>query len=175
MSPRRATSAPPRRRARAASFRPSAARSPLADAVHRAAGRLPRVVRRARTEAPLVLHHSRVSPNLLRALRVAEEHGVVGLLPDEDEVDGGHELGDEVAAGRGTRKRVGRDAVPAAVVVAVAGPELDFLAGPFQLDELDAPGFHAATVPPENLEIPGQAVGISVGAAPGGRAALGGV
>ena len=69
------------------------------DAVHRPAGGLPGVVRGARPERPLVGDDARVAPDLLRALGVAEEVRVVPLLPDEDQVRGGHELGDERAAG----------------------------------------------------------------------------
>jgi hypothetical protein len=56
---------------------------------------------------------------------MAQEVRVVALLPDEDQVRRGHELGDEGAAGRGTRKRVGGHAEPARVVLAaLVDPQL---------------------------------------------------
>ena len=61
-------------------------------------GGLPRVVRGARPEAVLVRDDARVAADLLRALRVPEQVRVVALLPDEDEMRGGHEVGDERAA-----------------------------------------------------------------------------
>ena len=114
------------RPATAASSRPGRPRQAgRLDAVDRTAGRLPQVVRGARAERGLVLDDARVAADLLRPLGVAEQVRVVALLPDEDEVRGGHELGDEGAAGGGTRERVGADAEPAGVVGAgVVGPEL---------------------------------------------------
>ena len=54
-----------------------------------------------------------------------QEIRVVGLLPDENQVRGGHEVGDERAAARGTGERIGADAEPATVVGAVVfRPEL---------------------------------------------------
>src|SRR5207302_1373857 len=67
---------------------------------------------------------ARVPARLLRPLRVPEEIRVVALLPDQHEVGRGHEVGDELASGSRTRKRIGRHALPAAVVVAVLDPEL---------------------------------------------------
>jgi hypothetical protein len=51
-----------------------------------------------------------------------EEIRVVALLPDEDEVRGGHEDGDEIAAPRRARERIRPDAIPAAVVDDVVVP-----------------------------------------------------
>src|SRR4029077_9244588 len=73
-----------------------------ADAVHRPARRLPRVVRSTRAEPHLVRDYPRVEADLLRTLRVAEEVRVVLLLPDEHEVGRRHELRHEEAAGRRT-------------------------------------------------------------------------
>ena len=87
---------------------------PALHAVHRPPGRLPRVVRRARPERRLVRDDPRVPADLLRALRVPEEVRVVALLPDEHEVGRGHEHGDERAALRGARERIGLHAEPAA-------------------------------------------------------------
>src|SRR5829696_9654805 len=84
--------------------------------MHRPPRRLPRVIRRAGTERPLVVDDRRVATDLLRALRMAEEVRVVAFLPDEDEVHGRHEEGDEIAARRRARKRVGADAEPAGMV-----------------------------------------------------------
>ena len=54
-----------------------------------------------------------------------EQVRIVPLLPDEHEMSRGHEIGDERATGRGTRERVGADAVPAGVITAfVFTPEL---------------------------------------------------
>src|SRR4029079_13123560 len=86
------------------------------DRVHGAAGRLPRVVRGARPEAVLVRDDPRVAADLLRALGVPEQVRVVALLPDEDEVGGGHEVGHERAAVGRTGKGVGANAEPAGVV-----------------------------------------------------------
>src|SRR5512145_349817 len=72
-------------------------------AVHRAAGGLPGVVRRARAEGALVLDDARVATDLLRPLGVPEEIRVVALGPDEDQVDGGHEVRHERAPGGGAR------------------------------------------------------------------------
>jgi hypothetical protein len=67
----------------------------------------------------------RVAADLLRAFRVPEEVRVVALLPDEDQMRGGHELRDEFAAGSRARERRRRHAEPAGVVViAVLPPEL---------------------------------------------------
>jgi hypothetical protein len=54
-----------------------------------------------------------------------EQHRIVALLPDEDQVGGRHEVRDELAAGRGTWERIGANAKPAFVVVdSLVGPEL---------------------------------------------------
>src|SRR5204863_4449819 len=96
-----------------------------ADAVHGPAGSFPRVVRRARAVLPRVLLDARVPPHLLCTLRVVQEVWVVPLLPDQDQVGRGHELGDEVAAVRRARERIRANAEPAAVVPArVVRPEL---------------------------------------------------
>jgi hypothetical protein len=50
---------------------------------------------------------------------VPEEIRIVTLFPDEDEVGRGHELRDERAARSRTGKRIGPDAMPAAVISAV--------------------------------------------------------
>jgi hypothetical protein len=108
--------------------------------VHGAAGRLPRVVRGARTERRLVLGDTRIASDLFRALRVPEEIRIVALHPHENEVCGGHEVRDERTALRGTRERISAHAEPAAVVVGVVFlPELFF----FDELELDAPMLHA--------------------------------
>ena len=94
------------------------------DAVDGAAGRLPGVVRGARAELPLVRDDPRVAPHVLRALRVPEQVRVVALLPDEDQVRGGHELGDEAAVRRRAGEPVGPHAEPARVVGRLVEPEL---------------------------------------------------
>src|SRR5262249_21109344 len=66
-----------------------------------------------------VLGGARMSTDFLRAGGMAEEVWIVGLLPHEDEVRSGHELGDERAPLGGTRKRVRLDAEPVAVVGAI--------------------------------------------------------
>src|SRR6185436_6769779 len=97
----------------------------------------PRVVRRARPVLGRVLLDARVPPDLLRALRVVEEIRIVALLPDEDQVRRGHEVGDEIAAVRRTRERIRPDAEPAGVVVsAVVRPER------LDLDQLSTALFH---------------------------------
>jgi len=54
-----------------------------------------------------------------------EEIRIVGLLPDEDQVGGGHEVGPEGAGARRTWKRIRAHADPTAVVRAVVlRPEL---------------------------------------------------
>ena len=80
----------------------------------RAAGRLPRVVRRARPEAGVVGDDPRVASDLHRARGVAEQVRVVALLPDEHEMRRGHEDRDDVdtGAGHGT-DRCGRSDQPA--------------------------------------------------------------
>ena len=55
----------------------------LADAVHRAAGRLPGVVRGARAERLLVRDHAGVSAHFHGPLGVPQKVRVVALLPDE--------------------------------------------------------------------------------------------
>ena len=95
------------------------------DAVHRPAGGDPGVVRRAGAELGAVAGDARVAADVARPRGVPQQVRVVELLPDEDQVRGGHELGDERAAGRRARKRVGPDAEPAVVVgVLVVLPEL---------------------------------------------------
>ena len=112
-SARRRGRAPPPRRANPA----WTCRSSLAaDAVYGPAGGFPGVVRGARPETGLVLDDARVPADLLRALGVAQQVRVVALLPDEDQMRRGHELGDEVAPVRRARERIGRDAVPARMV-----------------------------------------------------------
>ena len=88
---------------------------PVGLTVDGAPGRLPDVVRGARAERRPVLDHARVPADLLRALRMAQEVRVVALLPDEDQMSGGHELG-HVGAARGRQERVGGHAEPAGVV-----------------------------------------------------------
>src|SRR4051794_20284704 len=100
-----------------------------ADAVHRPARRLPRVVRGARAEVDLVRDDVRVAADLLRALRVTEKVRVVLLLPDEHEMRGRHERRNEETAGRRTGERIGADADPPDVLLAVLGPELFALLG----------------------------------------------
>jgi predicted acylesterase/phospholipase RssA len=95
------------------------------DAVNRPTGGFPRVVRGARAEARLVADDPWVSPHFLRALCVPEEVRVVALLPDEHEVCGGHEVGDEGAAFGGAGERIRANAEPAAVLpVVVTLPQL---------------------------------------------------
>ena len=94
------------------------------DPVDRPPRRLPRVVGRAGAVRVLVVDDRRVTPHLLRALRVAEQVRVVPLLPDEDQVHGRHEEGDELAAGRRAREGIGADAEPAGMVgAALLRPE----------------------------------------------------
>ena len=88
------------------------------DAVDGPARGFPRVVRRAGAERGLVRHDARIAPDLLRTPGVTQQVRVVALLPDEDQVRGRHELGDERAALGGARERIGRDAEPPAVVLA---------------------------------------------------------
>src|SRR4029079_4759107 len=71
---------------------------------------------------------------------VTKQIRVVALLPHEDEVRGGHEHGDEPAAGRRARKRVGGDAEPARVLLVVlAGPDLLGLVRDRLFDDACAP------------------------------------
>src|SRR3970282_2325391 len=96
-----------------------------ADAVHGAPRRFPRVVGGARTEGALVGDDPGVPAHFLRPLCVPEEVGIVALLPDENEMRGGHEVGDESATRSGARKGIRPDAEPPAVVAAlVLTPEL---------------------------------------------------
>src|SRR5687768_9552658 len=100
------------------------------------AGGLPRVVRRARAEAPLVGDDPRVAADLLRTLCVPEQVRVVALLPDEDQVRRRHVVGDVRAADGRAGERVGADAVPAgAIVVGVVLPELALLLEQLVLEE----------------------------------------
>src|SRR5439155_24977740 len=85
-------------------------------------GRVPRVVGGAGTEHRLVTDHMRVPADLLRPPGVPEQVRVVSLLPDEDQVRGGHELRDEAAARGGAGKGIGGDAPPAGVIGAVVLP-----------------------------------------------------
>jgi len=89
------------------------------DAVDGASSGFPCVVGGARAVRALVRDDPRVSAHLLGALSVPEQVRVVPLLPDEDQVCRGHEVGDERAAGRGARKRVRAHAEPPAVVATV--------------------------------------------------------
>ena len=59
----------------------------------------------------------RVAADLHRALRVPEQVRIVALLPDEDEVRRGHEVGHERAAVGRAGKGIGANAEPAGVVV----------------------------------------------------------
>src|ERR1044072_7022871 len=93
-------------------------------AVTRPPRRLPRVVRGTRAEIDLVRDDPRVAANLFRPLGVPQQVRVVLLLPDEHEVRGGHERRDEGASGSRTWERIGADAEPADVLVAVLRPEL---------------------------------------------------
>ena len=61
----------------------------------------------------------RVPPDLEGALCVPEQVRVVALLPDEHEVGGGHEVGDEETAARRARERIRLHAPPAGVVAGV--------------------------------------------------------
>ena len=79
----------------------------------------PMVVRSAWPELGAVPGDAWVAPYVAGARRVPQQIGVVGRLPDQDQMRRGHELGDEAAAGGGARKRIGADAKPA-VVVAVS-------------------------------------------------------
>src|SRR5437773_2776844 len=90
-------------------------------------GGLPRVIRRARAEVGLVLDDTGAAPDLLGAAGMSQQVGIVTLLPDQNQVRGGHELRDEVTAGSRARERDGGDAVPAGVVrLAALGPQLLF-------------------------------------------------
>ena len=74
-----------------------------------------------------VLLDARIAADLLGPLRVMQQVGIVPLLPDEDQMRGGHEDRHERAARRGTRERVRPDAEPATVIGAVfASPEFLF-------------------------------------------------
>src|SRR5579862_5265743 len=90
-----------------------------ADAVHGPPGREPGVVGSAGAELRAIADDARVAAHVARAPRLLEQVGVVLLLPDEDQVRGGHELGDERAARCGTRERIGAHAPPPVVVVSV--------------------------------------------------------
>src|SRR5207302_3234519 len=96
---------------------PSGHRSPggslATNPVHRASRRLPGVVGGIRAESRLVGDDVRIATDLLRALRVPQEVRVVTLLPDEDEMRGGHEVGDEGATRGRARKGVRANAEPA--------------------------------------------------------------
>src|SRR5207253_11461328 len=122
-SRRRGSSPLPRRRSRTARTRRNALRS-TADAVHRPARGLPRVVRGARPVLGDVVDDARVAADVLRALRVVEQVRIVALLPDEDQMRGRHEDRDERAPRRGTREWIGADAAPAFMVAAILRPEL---------------------------------------------------
>jgi hypothetical protein len=81
-----------------------------------------------------------------------EEIRVVTLLPDEDEVGGGHEDGDEVAAWCGAREGIRPNAEPTLVFDStVVLPELLVLREPGVDDEgptgPDAPLLHATRLP----------------------------
>ena len=72
-----------------------------------------------------------------------EQVRVVPLLPDEHEMDGGHEVGDVGTPGRRAGERVGADAEPPGVVVdALVDPEL------LLLEELGAFGDQGAAFRP---------------------------
>src|SRR5439155_26446719 len=123
-SRRRRASAPPRPRPRTAPTRRIGGRS-LPYAMNRPPRRLPRVVRRARPVRGRVGNDSRIAPDLLGSARMTEQVRIVALLPHEDQMRSGHELGHEDAAGGGTGEGVGADAEPPVVVVtALVGPQL---------------------------------------------------
>src|SRR5262245_20196688 len=85
----------------------------------------PRVIRGARAEFRLVLDDARVAADLLRPLGMAEKIRVVAMLPDEDEMNFGHEMCDEGAALRRAGERIGRDTEPAGMVATrVVGPQI---------------------------------------------------
>src|SRR5207248_7605066 len=90
-----------------------------ADAVDGPAGRDPRVVRRARAIVGLIADDPRIASDVECARRVLEEVGIVLLLPDEDQVRRGHEVGDERTAVRRARKRISAYAPPAGAIVRV--------------------------------------------------------
>jgi hypothetical protein len=96
--------------------------------LYRPPRRFPGVVGGARTKRALEVDNPGVATYLLGTLGVSEEIGVVPVLPDEDQMRRGHELGDESAARGRAGKRFGRNAKPAAVILfAVIGPELFLL------------------------------------------------
>ena len=98
-------------------YRPVRRRASTLDAVNRTAGRLPRVVRRARPEARSRTRPSSDSGRPPSRAGRAREIRVVTLLPHEHEMSGGHEDRDERAAVRRARERIGADAEPAIVIV----------------------------------------------------------
>jgi predicted acylesterase/phospholipase RssA len=93
--------------------------------VHRASGRLPGVVGRARPEPGLIPDDPGISAYLLGALRVPEQVRIVAFLPHEHEMRGRHEVGHERATARRARERIGPNTEPSAVVaVVVSLPDL---------------------------------------------------
>ena len=129
------------RRARAERVRDHA----VLDAVHRAAGGDPRVVRGARAVLGAVAGDARVAADVARARGVTQEVRVVVLLPHEDQVRRGHELGDERAAGGRARERIRAHAEPPVVVTTlVVLPQLDVFELGDAVLENDLPALHRA-------------------------------
>src|SRR5207247_2412515 len=111
---------------------------------------LPGVVRRTRAKGRLVPDDPRIPPNLLGSLRVPKQVRIVALLPDEDEMGGGHEIGDVRATRCWARERVGSHAEPATVITAALFvPQLLGLLGS-RLGDRGRPGpelgFHRGTI-----------------------------
>ena len=76
-----------------------------ADAVHGATSRNPRVVRGAGPELGAVTRDARVTSDVSRARGVPQQIGIVGRLPDQDEMRRGHEFRDEARSRtRGTER-----------------------------------------------------------------------
>ena len=87
--------------------------------------RLPHVVRRTRPKSQLVIHNPRVPARLFRSLCVTEKIWIVALLPHQNQMRGGHVLRYKTTAARWARERVGRNAMPAAVIrTGVINPEV---------------------------------------------------
>src|SRR5262249_31093384 len=138
-----------------------------ADSVDRATGRLPRVVRRARTERARVLRDARIAPDFLRACGVSEEIRIVLHFPHEDEVRSGHEVGNKCAPLRGTRKRVRLDAEPPAVVGAVIlRPQL-LVGEELLIEKARPPGLKATLLHSEKLAARGAATSGMLGVGSG--------
>src|SRR3990167_7284228 len=105
-------------------------------AVHGAAELAPEVVRQAEAEAGLPLDDVRVAASALAPLRLPEQREVVLLRPDDDQVGGGRELGDEAAPLGRTREGACAEAEPTGIVRLVVGGTV-LLDGAVKVDARD--------------------------------------